>query len=92
MRANRIVRVHVLELNHAIRCHQEHSRNRQLMVFFSGGSLEIDSMLREKLQRCIIDLIRNPEGSRRGHLAVREEKEFEVVFLYCLAHVGWLVW
>ncbi len=63
MRANQIVRVHVLELNHSIRCYQEHSRNRQLMVFFSRGSLQIDSMLRKKLQCCIIHLVRDPEGS-----------------------------
>lgn len=62
------------------------------MVFFPRGSLQIDSMLRENLECCIIHLIRNPESSRCGHLAVREEKEFEVVFLYCLAQLGWLVW
>lgn len=91
MDADRIVGVDVFELNDAVRGDQENGGNRQLKVVFSRGGLQIDSILRESLERCIIHLIGNPEGLRCDHVAVREEKEFEAVLLNCLAHLGWEV-
>lgn len=60
-------------------------------MFFSRSSFQVNSIRCQGLQCGFIGLVRYPESSRGGHLAVGQKSDIDLKLVNCLAKFGGLV-
>ncbi len=74
-----MVRVHILELNDALRIDQVHGRHRELAVRLAGVGLDVDAVTLEGAEPLFADLERESERPGRLRFAVRKQRVADLV-------------
>ena len=72
--------------------HEEHARNRELVVFLPRCGFEVDAVLQIHLDVVIAELKRDSECARGCEGAIRIERISEIVRLSTFLEFGGLVW
>jgi len=79
VKSDRVVWIHVRELDTPIGGYNVDGRYRQLMMLLTRGCFQIDTMIPKLIESRLIDLVRNAEGLRRRHPTVGQKRRSDIV-------------